>query len=272
MNFLNKLERKFGRYAIHNLSMYLIIGYVVGYVFELLGIMQFFTLNPEAILHGQIWRLVTWVITPPESLSIFTIIMLYFYYSLGTALERTWGAFRYNVYIISGLLFSTVGVILLYVGNLLLGNQIGIYGVSTYYLCLSIFLAFAVEYPNMEVLLMFIIPVKIKYMAYLDVIYLLYVMYISGWTGRVLIIACLLNFIVLFFATRNYRKVSPAEMKRKRRYKEQIKVAREQAVHKCAVCGQTSESNPELQFRYCSKCNGNYEYCQNHLFTHKHVQ
>lgn len=108
MRFLNKLERKFGRYAIHNLSLYLIIGYVIGYVIELFypSMLNYLTLDPYAILHGQVWRLITWVLNPPSGLDIFTIIMLFFYYSLGTNLERTWGAFRYNVYIFGGILFS----------------------------------------------------------------------------------------------------------------------------------------------------------------------
>lgn len=272
MKFLNKLERKFGRYAIHNLSLYLILGYVIGYLFSFMGILPYFTLNPSLIMKGQIWRLVTWVITPPESLGLFTILMLSFYYFIGISLENTWGAFRYNVYILSGMLFTVAGIMILYGISAVFHLPVYIDYVSTYFLCLSIFLAFAMEYPNMQVLLMLIIPVKVKWMAYLDVAYLLYMMYMSNWVTRIVIVCCLLNFIVLFLATRNYRKVSPAEMKRKRKYKQQIKTAQSMAVHKCAVCGQTSETNPELQFRYCSKCNGNYEYCQNHLFTHKHVQ
>ncbi|MDE5965335.1 MAG: hypothetical protein K2G89_00675, partial [Lachnospiraceae bacterium] len=145
MSFLNKLERKFGRYAIRNLSLYLIIGYIIGYVFDMMGILAFFTLNPTLILKGQIWRLVTWIITPPDGLSIFTVIMLYFYYSIGTDLERTWGTFRYNVYIFSGMLFTAVGTMLLYALSVWMGLDIYINGIGSYYFCLSIFLAFAIE-------------------------------------------------------------------------------------------------------------------------------
>ena len=112
---MSKFEKKFGKYAIHNLTMVLIMCYVAGYVIELMGsaagnnLLGFLTLDPYRILHGQVWRLVTWVIVPPESLDIFTIIMLFFYYSLGTALERTWGTYRYNVYIFSGMLFTIAG-------------------------------------------------------------------------------------------------------------------------------------------------------------------
>lgn len=271
MKFINKLERKFGKYAIRNLSLVMIIGYVIGYGFNMLGVLEFFTLNPALVMKGQIWRLFTWVITPPEDLGIFTIIMLFFYYSLGTSLENTWGTFRYNLYIFSGILFTAVGTLIMYGISVVLNTPI--YGsVSTYYLCMSIFLAFAMEYPNMQIYLYMIIPVKVKWMAYIDIAFLTYSFVLSGWIGRTMIITSLLNFIVVFLATRNYRKISPTEIKRKQRYKQQIKVAQATVGHKCTICGQTPEDNPDLQFRYCSRCNGNYEYCQNHLFTHEHVK
>ena len=182
---MSKFEKKFGKYAIHNLTMVLIMCYVAGYVIELMGsaagnnLLGFLTLDPYRILHGQIWRLVTWVIVPPESLGIFTIIMLFFYYSLGTTLERTWGTYRYNVYIFSGMLFTIIGsflcmgVVYLMYGSL--PTEIasayfykGSYAFSTYYINLSIFLAFAATYPDMQVLLMFVIPVKVKWMGILD--------------------------------------------------------------------------------------------------------
>lgn len=112
---MSKFEKKFGKYAIPNLTLVLIMCYVAGYVIQLLGsaagvnLLGYLTLDPYRILHGQIWRLVTWVIVPPDSFDVFTIIMLYFYYSLGTTLERTWGTYRYNVYIFSGILFTVVG-------------------------------------------------------------------------------------------------------------------------------------------------------------------
>ena len=108
---MSKFERKFGRYAIKNLSLVLIGCYVIGYVIQLLSpqLEAMLTLNPYAILHGQIWRLVTWILIPPSSLDLFTIIMLLFYYSIGTSLEMTWGTYRYNVYLFSGMLFTIIG-------------------------------------------------------------------------------------------------------------------------------------------------------------------
>ena len=284
MNFLNKMERKFGRYAIPELTKYIILCYVIGYALEVfqnmtgVGIMGYLALSPYHILHGQIWRLVSWVLIPPSGLDIFTIIMLFFYYSLGTELERTWGEFRYNVYIFSGILFTVIGAFLLYfIGGL----QISLYGasiISTYYINLSIFLAFAANYPDMQVLLYFVIPIKIKWMAYLDIAYLAYnFIRVSGygaWAVRMMILVSLLNFIIFFFMTRNYKTISPREIHRKQQFKKAVhpKMTPNITKHKCAICGRTENDGDDLEFRFCSKCNGNYEYCQEHLFTHTHIK
>ena len=108
---MSKFERKFGKYAIKNLSLMLILCYVVGYVIEIINenFLLYLTLNPYAILHGQVWRLFTWIIVPPGSPDLFTIIMLLFYYNIGSSLERTWGTYRYNVYLLSGMLFTVLG-------------------------------------------------------------------------------------------------------------------------------------------------------------------
>lgn len=323
MKFMNKLERKFGRFAIHNLTLFLIGAYVIGYVFQFLNadMMTYLTLNPYSILHGQVWRIVTWVLVPPEQFDIFTIIMLLFYYSLGTSLEREWGAFRYNFYIIGGMLLTVAGAFVMYgiyewlvipdmesavayfldhymgievsaaqaksfaASAVEAGNASGVIktiyynlfaGFSTYYINLSIFLAFAASYPDMQVMLYFVIPLKIKWLAYLDVVYLIYQVYsacrIGEWGIVVTIIISLLNFIIFFLMTRNYRRVSPKEVHRRNVYKKQVHQAQQRVTtHRCAICGRTDEDET-LEFRFCSKCNGNYEYCQHHLFTHTHVQ
>ena len=129
MNFLNKMERKFGRYAIHNLSTYIIGAYIIGYFLYFLApgvLYSYLSLEPYYILRGQIWRLVTWVLIPPESPGIFTVIMLMLYYSLGNSLEQTWGTFRYNTYIFSGILFTIIGAFVLYFvmgGNIVFGRH-----------------------------------------------------------------------------------------------------------------------------------------------------
>lgn len=276
MNWLNKMESKFGRYAIRNLTMYLIGTYVIGYgiYFLLPSLFQWLTLEPAYILRGQVWRIVSWILIPPSGNIITIVIMLMFYYSLGTALERTWGAFRYNVYIFSGILFTVLGAFLLYffIG----GNLVG-YGAyfNTYYINMSIFLAFAASYPDMEVMLYFILPIKIKWMALVYAAYILYALVMGNIVTRVSIAASLLNFVVFFFSSRNLKPYTPKEQMRKKKFKQQSRphmTYANGAKHRCAVCGRTELDNPDLEFRFCSKCNGNYEYCQDHLFTHEHIK
>lgn len=283
---LNKLERKIGRYAITNLSLYIIIAYIIGYILMFTGSLEFISLNPYYISRGQVWRVITWLLVPPGTFDLFTIIMLYFYYQIGTALERTWGAFRYNIYIFSGIIFTVIGAVLLYaistangLDSISAGYLVSA-GFSTYYINLSIFLAFAATYPNVVVLLFFVIPVKMKWMAYIDVAILAYQFIVSGSAVRIAIVMSLLNFIVFFFSTRNYKSISPKEMYRKKAYKRATAstghsgsgaAATAITKHKCAICGRTERDGDDLEFRFCSKCNGNYEYCNEHLFTHKHI-
>lgn len=278
MKFFNKMERKFGRYAIGNLTKYIIITYIIGYVLQLLGrvgvpVLDYLMLDPGLILRGQIWRLVSWILIPPGRLDLFTFIMLLCYYQLGTALEQTWGRFRYNVYIFFGLLMTIVGAFILYA---VMGDAFTILGYgrqfSTYYVSLSIFLGFALTYPDMRMMLYFLIPIKIKYLAILDVVFLAISLYQGDWATRVVIICSLMNVIVFFFMTRDYKRVNPQEIHRRNEFKKAM--SRGQAsnitTHKCAVCGRTEKDDPTLEFRFCSKCKGNYEYCQDHLFTHEH--
>lgn len=277
MNWLNKLERKFGRYAIHNLTLYLIGGYIIGFGVYMFvpNLLNLLTLEPAYILHGQIWRIISWVLIPPSGNIFTTVIMMLFYYSLGTALERTWGAFHYNVYIFSGILFTVIGAFLLY---LIVGVDAVGYGVffSTYYINMSIFLAFAVSYPDMEVLLYFILPIKMKWMALVYAALTIYDLVRGNLFTRIAIIASLLNFIVFFLSSRNVKPYMPKEQMRKRKFKQEQERPHMTyaggARHRCAVCGRTELDDPNLEFRFCSKCNGNYEYCQDHLFTHEHVK
>ena len=281
LNWLDKLERKLGRFAIPNLTVYLLVGYVIG--FGIVNLMRdmvgYLTLEPALILRGQVWRLISWVLIPPTDNLISLVFLVLLYYSLGTALERTWGSFRYNVYIFSGLLFTVLAVFGLYAfyyfryGVEVPLSMIGLIG--TNYITMSIFLAFAAIYPNMEVMLYFILPIKMKWMALVYVVLAGYD-FINGGIGiRVAIGASLLNFVIFFLSTRNFKRFGPREQARKAKFKKQSRphmTYTNGAHHRCAVCGRTELDDPCLEFRFCSKCNGNYEYCQDHLFTHEHVK
>ena len=298
---MSNFEKKFGKYAIKNLSLILIMCYACGYLMKWInpGFFTYLYLNPyEIIHHFQIWRLVTWLIVPPDSFDFWTLLMLYFYYSIGTSLERTWGTYRYNVYIFSGILFTAVGAFILYGVSSLLGAQsLGLWMTvdgyityptmfSTYYVNMSIFLAYAATFPDYEVLLFFILPIKVKFLGIIYGAMLVYQFIVGYGTSsalfyynlgiRFVITASLLNFVVFFFTSRKKVRRGPIKMIRKQVVKQQPRHETKKSSgitrHKCAVCGRTDETNPELEFRFCSKCNGNYEYCQDHLFTHTHMQ
>ncbi len=298
---MSNFEKKFGKYAIKNLSLILIMCYACGYLMKWInpGFFTYLYLNPyEIIHHFQIWRLVTWLIVPPDSFDFWTLLMLYFYYSIGTSLERTWGTYRYNVYIFSGILFTAAGAFILYGVSSLLGAQsLGLWMTvdgyityptmfSTYYVNMSIFLAYAATFPDYEVLLFFILPIKVKFLGIIYGAMLVYQFIVGYGTSsalfyynlgiRFVITASLLNFVVFFFTSRKKVRRGPIKIIRQQVVKQQLRHETKKSSgitrHKCAVCGRTDETNPELEFRFCSKCNGNYEYCQEHLFTHTHVQ
>ena len=294
MKSQGSFERKFGKYAIKNLSLVLIICYAFGYLFEWIypDFLHFLYLNPyKIIFRGQIWRLVTWLVVPPSGFDFFTLLMLYFYYSIGTTLERTWGTYRYNVYIFSGAIFTILGAFLLLGYTMLFQTDVfttlgedyftivsGMF--STYYVNMSIFLAFAATFPNMQVLLFFILPIKVKVLGIIYGAILIY-QFIVGYgtnlavlnvANRFVIAASLMNFIVFFLTSRGKIRMTPKQVKRRQEFRREVKKSVKITRHKCAICGRTEETNPELEFRFCSKCDGNYEYCQDHLFTHTHVK
>lgn len=194
MQWLNKLERKFGKYAIPNLMTIFIFG--MGLVFLL---DTFTAANPdyeyylsdllyfdrELVMQGQVWRLVTFLFLPPASSPLFAVFALYFYWMIGRTLENQWGSFRFNVYYF-------IGVIGTLIGGIIMGAT------TNTYLNLSLFLAFAVLFPDFEVMLFFILPIKIKYLGMLDGALLLFALITSSLPDKVAIIASVLNFILFF--------------------------------------------------------------------------
>ncbi len=151
-------------------------------------------------------------------------------------------------------------------------SQEGSWYFSTYYINMSIFLAFAATFPDVQVLLMFVIPVKVKWMGILYGVMLVYDMLMGDIVTKIAIGSSLLNFAIFFVTSRSHIHMSPRQMKRRVEFKHEVKRNSKITKHKCAVCGQTEDDDPMLEFRFCSKCNGNYEYCQQHLFTHTHVK
>lgn len=314
MDFLHKWDQKYGKHAIPHLTRYIIMTYIAGYILMLIGgingsytaISSLLTLSPSLILRGQVWRIFSWLLIPPNSLTssaydLLTIIMLFVYYQLGTLLEKMWGDFLYNVYIFTGLIMTIIGAFLLYVCT---GHDYGAL-FSTYYVSLSIFLGFAMTFPEQRMLFMFFIPIKIKYLAIVDIFYLVYSVVQAGRYGLwlpvlVMILCSLAGTILFFFGTRKNGVITFKNRVQKNfqqkmqgspyagpvRRQEDIPGAQgtkidrttfagpggRMPVHRCAVCGRTELDDPDLEFRFCSKCNGNYEYCSDHLQNHIHVQ
>lgn len=285
MNWIDKLERKFGRYATPNLMYYIVILYVVGFILQLLNpsfYYQYLALNASEILNGQIWRILTFLIQPPSSSPIFMVFALYLYYMIGRELEYAWGSFRFNLYFFVGVLFHVVGAIVTY---FLTSVSLPI---GTGYLNLSLFFAYATIYPNQQFLLFFVIPVKVKYLAWIDGAFFAYTIlqaFMPAYGGGIFgmfyqanalaAFVSLLNFLLFFVSIQKRKGISPREFHRKKTFQREVHKKHNHryengAQHKCAVCGRTELDDPNLEFRYCSKCNGNYEYCQDHLFTHEH--
>lgn len=410
---LDRIEKKIGKYAIKNLIYYVLGGYVIGYILILtnarFGLYQYITLEPALVMKGQVWRLITWVCTAPQNLSFFVIFMFLLYLYIGKSLEQYLGAFKYNLYMISGWFFTTLGAMVIYWITEAVNGPAGAISmnVSTYYLNLASFLAFALLFPDVRVYFFGILPIKIKILAIIDIAYLGLTIVINiialtllpnemfqstlyqfGYTTVLAksqivtdifsILISLLNFIIFFIATRNFKRFSPKEIQRRKEFQKNVKEGQNQnpnaaglmavlreaqktdedeeeddeddiqdepseeqprrfgpyvgptrnnsnynsdynpddfdsmeeppkkkfgygshaagysqasekrmgepekvtrysnasqgLLHTCSICGRTSQTNPELTFRYCSKCEGNHEYCEDHLFTHVHVK
>ena len=277
MSFMDKMERKYGRYAIRNLPVIIVAVYAAGYLIQMLmpQMLGYLTLRPDLILKGQVWRVVSWVLMPPDSFDLLTILMLYIYFSFGRALEQTWGAFRFNVFILTGVILTVIGSFLYYAINpayYTIECMFNYY--STYYINMSIFMALAFTYPDMQVLLYFLIPIKMKWMGIVYVVELVLWFYRGGWLDRTGILASVINLLLFFGLSRSLHRYSPKEVHRRQEFKRNVKKVQPKGAtrHKCTICGRTEEDGEHLEFRYCSKCDGNYEYCQDHLFTHQHIK
>lgn len=292
MRFIQLLEKKYGKYAIPNLMKYVIVLYGVG--------LLIYTANPSAyiflgldvdlVLKGQIWRLFTFLIPYTTFNNIFfVIIKCYLFYMIGNALENAWGSFRLNLYFFSAVIFNIAAAFIVY-GLFrvnILGNVMLIISSPLDIIYSSMFFAFAALFPNTQFLIYFIIPVKVKYLAWISGAMYIYNSYrfISNgfFFGVIPIIVSLANFLIFFFTSRNYRNISPREFERRAKFRRQMNEGRRHnnvtevkgrdviTRHKCAVCGKTEQDDDDLEFRFCSKCDGNYEYCMEHLFTHEHV-
>lgn len=240
--------------------MILIIGQVLTYVAGQRDpeLWERLALIPGKVLDGEFLRLITFLFLPPGSALIWAFFFWYLFYLMGTALEHFWGTFRYNVFLLIGYV-ATVAVSFL--------TPDGIF--TNQFVQGTVFLAFAYLNPTFELLLFFILPVQIRWLALLTWIGYAIGFIWGSWIIRLQIAASVLNFFIFFGSDIFLRMKSGRRFmaQQARRFAEK----EPEYFHICAVCGITDKSDPQMDFRYCSRCSGNRAYCSEHLSDHEHV-
>lgn len=282
VSWLDRLCAKHPRFGIPNLMLYIAIGNVAIYLIDLfsvggISLTSMLSFNRAAILQGQVWRLVSFVFV---SMSgdfglrgtgiFFVAVSAYFYWWIGSLLEREWGTTKFTVFYLGGVVL-----------NILFGLVAG--RADMYYVNLSMFFAFATLYGDMQVLLFFLLPIKVKWLAWIDAALfaweVLTALLMGDWIGALLPVIAILNYFIFFWQDFRYlfakigRRGSPTVVNFKKAQRQARKKAKQTGgyTHKCAVCGITDADDPTMEFRYCSKCDGYYCYCANHINNHVHI-
>lgn len=266
---IEKFCYKHPDFGVPNLMKYVAIANIVFWLISTVNpvLANYLVFSPVHILRGQVWRLVTFALIPPGT-GILTFIAVYFYYWIGSTLEQYWGTPQFNVYFFSGLVLTVLYGFVIYFTT---GINIG---VTAEYVYLSMFFSFAALFPDMQVLLFFVIPIKMKWLALVDAAFFVLSVISNPFPINLLPVVAILNFFI--FCGGDLLRIIPrrpsANTVNFRRESQRIK--REQAAklynHKCSVCGRTDTDYPELEFRYCSRCAGYHCFCQDHINNHIH--
>lgn len=280
---MKSLMRKIDRFClthpgfgIRNLMLYIVAGNILVWIFSLMDTSNTFiaaiAFNAELIFtKGQIWRLITFVLIPSSSRPLTLLLSVYFYYFVGSTLEAQWGKGKFTIYYLCGVLLNIIYGILLW---LITGINVSLNG---YYLNLSMFFAFATLFPDTYVLLFFIIPIKVKWLGILDAVIFVYAILVNPFPINLLPVVAILNYL-LFCGGWLFDYVRPARVKQKKNtinFKNAAKeYNRRQAAkpynRKCEVCGRTDKDFPNLEFRFCSRCQGYHCFCIDHINSHIH--
>jgi hypothetical protein len=262
MSFVSKIERHLGRFAIPNLSLYLVFGQITVYLAILIGRLdpEWFIFIPRWAILGQWWRVFTFLLMPPPMSLIFIGFAWYMFFLMGSALEEYWGAFRYNAFIFLGTALT--------LGLSFLKPELP---VTNEFIAGSVFLAFAYLNPDFVIYLFFVLPIKIRWLAMLTWAACGYQFIVGGWSTRLSVIAAVGNFF-LFFGSDLWRAAGNRRRAMAHAADRAGAAGRaDEPRHRCRICGRTEISNPELDFRYCSKCAGDECYCSDHIRNHEHV-
>ncbi len=254
------LERRLRFLAIPHLTALLVLGQAFCWVMMQLdpSFVDGLILDPELVREGQYWRLATFLFFPPGAHPVFILFAFYLFWLMGEALERAWGDFRYTCFIFIG-----------YAATVAAGLSLPAGAAFNTYLMGSVFLAFAFLYPNFELCLFFILPVKIKWLALATWITYAWMLLFGGMEDRLLIAAACLNFF-LFFGAELWGRVRLAH--RRQRFGSRVAAMERAGLHRCAVCGIGEKERPDAEFRVCSQCADGSEYCEEHIRNHEHRQ
>lgn len=271
MPLLDRLERKLGRFAVPNVILFLVLLQSLSFILWMavmsragndptfVNPLTRLILVPRLVLQGEVWRLVTFVLMPPTTNPLFAFFALVFLYTMGQGLEGYWGSFRLNLYLLIGWLATVAASFVtpdMPVLNLFFES--------------SIFLAFAFLYPEYQILMFFVLPVKVKWIAYLTWGFYAYVVLFAPWSQKLQVLAALLNFL-LFFGHTLYLRLKYGSRKATAKAKK-LTGADNKPFHTCATCGRTDKTHPKLEFRYCPDCAGTPGYCIDHINNHEHIK
>jgi len=264
---------KHPNFGIPNLMLFIVVGNAIIWLFSqmdssgMLG--SFLTFDPALILRGQVWRLVTFIFIP-NSYTFWALIMFYFYYWIGGTLEKMWGTPRFNIFVFTGVILTVIFGFVVY---FVTGKS---YQVGAYYIYMSMFFSFATLFPDMQVLFFFIIPMKIKWLAYIDAAFFVVEIFTTSFPINLLPVVAMLNYVI-FFGADLLDAISPKKRPTKQavNFKREASRIKQEQKHipfnyKCAVCGKTDTEYPELEFRYCSRCAGYHCFCSEHINSHVH--
>ena len=291
---MRNLRSRFERFCyqnrskgIPNLMLYIILANALVYIMSMFDnsyvLYKALCFDRDLILQGQVWRLITFVFTGAFSYGniLYVLIFSLCYYSLGRAIENAWGTFRFN-------LFYLTGILLMDLYAMILGGS-----ADPYYLNLSLFLSYATLYPDAQFLLFFIIPIRAWILALVDLVLILFGMFSSPFPYSLFPLVSLANYFLFFGKdvirvipvswqinfSRLFKKKpkgakyqKPIDFYSAGSYQASVSKPKQPYSHRCTVCGRTDVSDPDLEFRYCSRCNGYYCYCEDHISNHTHIE
>ena len=281
---MNKLRTNFNRFCynnrdkgIPNLMLYVVLASALVYLMSMfdknLVLYRALCFDRSLILRGQVWRLVTFVFTGAFSYGnvIWVLVSSLCYFSLGRAIEAVWGTLRFNLYYLAG-------VVLMVIYCMITGAY-----ADPYYLNISLLLCYSTLYPNAQFLLLFIIPVKAWAMALVDIALLLAGVFMNHFPHNLLPLVALLNYFLFFgkdvldlippsWKAKHSRRSTSAPKKDPIQFRPKKPSQQPGYTHRCTICGRTDVSDPQLEFRYCSRCNGYHCYCQDHISNHDHIE